>query len=208
MKPILICIAGGSASGKTTVVEEIQKKIGKDEAIFIRHDDYYRDQEYMTLEERRKVNYDHPDSLENDLLVKHLKMLLNGEAIDKPIYDFVLHTRKKEIEHIEPKPIIILEGILVLEDERIRDLSSIKVFVNCDDDLRFIRRLQRGIKERGRSVDSVINQYLTTVKPMYHLFVRPTIRYADIIIPNDREHTIGTQMLIRNIKALIKENQN
>ena len=190
MKPILICIAGGSASGKTTVVEEIQKKIGKDEAIFIRHDDYYR------------------DSLENDLLVKHLKMLLNGEAIDKPIYDFVLHTRKKEIEHIEPKPIIILEGILVLEDERIRDLSSIKVFVNCDDDVRFIRRLQRDIKERGRSVDSVINQYLTTVKPMYHLFVRPTIRYADIIIPNDREHTIGTQMLIRNIKALIKENQN
>lgn len=208
MKPILICIAGGSASGKTTVVEEIQKKIGKEDAIFIKHDDYYRNQDHLTYEERKLTNYDHPDALENELLVEHLKKLLNNEAIDKPIYDFVEQTRKKETEHIEPKSIIILEGILVLEDERIRNLASIKVFVNCDDDLRFIRRLQRDVTERGRSVDSIINQYLSTVRPMHHLFVRPSIRYADIIIPNDKEHSVGTQLLVRNIKALIKENQN
>lgn len=208
MKPILILIAGGSASGKTTVVEEIQKKIGKEDAIFIKHDDYYRNQDHLTSEERKKTNYDHPDALENELLVQHLKMLLNQQAIDKPIYDFVSQTRKKETEHIEPKSIIILEGILVLEDERIRDLASIKVFVNCDDDLRFIRRLQRDVKERGRSVETIIQQYLSTVRPMHHLFVRPSIRYADIIIPNDREHSVGTALLVRNIKALIKENQN
>lgn len=208
MKPILILIAGGSASGKTTVVEEIQKKIGIEDAIFIKHDDYYRNQDHLTPLERKQTNYDHPDALENELLVVHLKDLLSGKAIDKPIYDFVSQTRKKETEHIEPKSIIILEGILVLEDERIRSLADIKVFVNCDDDLRFIRRLQRDVQERGRSVELVINQYLSTVRPMHHLFVRPTIRYADIIIPNDRQHSVGTQLLVRNIKSLIKENKN
>ena len=205
MKPILICVAGGSASGKTTVVEEIRRTI-KDDAVFIKHDDYYKCQDHLTPEERKKTNYDHPDALENSLLVEDLKELLNGNPINKPIYDFVTQTRLKETEYVEPKPVIILEGILVLEDERIRDLASIKVFVNCDDDLRFIRRLKRDTEERGRSVESIINQYMTTVRPMYHLFVRPTIRYADIIIPNDRQHTIGTQLLIRNIKALISEN--
>ena len=146
--------------------------------------------------------------MENTLLVEDLKRLLNNEPIDKPIYDFVTQTRKKETELVTPKPVIVLEGILVLEDERIRDLASIKVFVNCDDDLRFIRRLKRDTEERGRSVESIINQYMSTVRPMHHLFVRPTIRYADIIIPNDRQHTIGTQLLIRNIKALIKENND
>ena len=205
MKPILICVAGGSASGKTTVVEEIRRTI-KDDAVFIKHDDYYKCQDHLTPEERKKTNYDHPDALENSLLVEDLKELLNGNPINKPIYDFVTQTRLKETEYVEPKPVIILEGILVLEDERIRDLAAIKVFVNCDDDLRFIRRLKRDTEERGRSVESIINQYINTVRPMYHLFVRPTIRYADIIIPNDRQHTIGTQLLIRNIKALISEN--
>ena len=208
MKPILILIAGGSASGKTTVVKEIQNKIGIEDAIFIKHDDYYRLQDHMTPEQRKLTNYDHPSSLENDLLFEDLNKLLNGQAIDKPIYDFVTQTRKKETEHIEPKSVIILEGILVLEDEKIRDLADIKVFVNCDDDLRFIRRLQRDVTERGRSVESVIDQYLHTVKPMHHLFVKPSIRYADIIIPNDIKHNVGTQMLIRNINALIKENKN
>lgn len=207
MKPILICIAGGSASGKTTVVDEIRKVVGED-AVFIKHDDYYRNQDHLLKEDRKKTNYDHPDSLENELLVEHLKMLLNGESIDKPIYDFVEQTRKKETEKIDPKEIIILEGILVLEDERIRNLASVKVFVNCDDDLRFIRRLKRDVEERGRTVENVINQYLSTVRPMHHLFVRPSIRYADIIIPNDKQHKIGTEFLIRNIKALIKENKN
>ena len=207
MKPILICIACGSASGKTTVVDEIRSKI-QDKAIFIKHDDYYRVQDHLTKEERKKTNYDHPDSLENELLVEHLKLLLNGKEIQKPIYDFVEQTRKKEIEIIYPKPIIILEGILVLEDARIRDLADIKVFVNCDDDLRFIRRLKRDVEERQRSVESIINQYMNTVRPMHHLFVRPTIRYADIIIPNDKEHAVGTELLIRNIESLIKENKN
>ena len=207
MKPILICVAGGSASGKTTVVEEI-KRIVKDDAIFIKHDDYYKNQDHLSPEERKKTNYDHPDALENDLLVSDLEKLLNNQSIDKPIYDFVTQTRKKETEHINPKPVIILEGILVLDDERIRELSTIKVFVNCDDDLRFIRRLKRDTEERGRSVESVVNQYMSTVRPMHHLFVRPTIRYADIIIPNDKKHTIGTELLIRNIKMLIKENSD
>ena len=207
MKPILICIAGGSASGKTTVVDEIRSRI-QDKAIFIKHDDYYRVQDHLTKEERKKTNYDHPESLENELLVVHLKMLLDGKEIQKPIYDFVEQTRKKEIEIIYPKPIIILEGILVLEDARIRDLASIKVFVNCDDDLRFIRRLKRDVEERQRSVESIINQYMNTVRPMHHLFVRPTIRYADIIIPNDREHAVCTELLIRNIESLLKENKN
>lgn len=208
MKPILICIAGGSASGKTTVVEEIKRAMGNDDVIFLKHDDYYRCQDHLTPEQRKLTNYDHPDALENDLLVEHLKLLLNNQDIDKPVYDFVSQTRKKETEHIVHKPVIVLEGILVLEDARIRDLASVKVFVNCDDDLRFIRRLQRDIKERGRTPEAIIKQYLSTVRPMHHLFVRPTIRYADIIIPNDRVHDVGTKFLITNIKALIKENKN
>jgi len=208
MKPILICIAGGSASGKTTVVEEIKRAMGNEDVIFLKHDDYYKNQDYLTPEQRKLTNYDHPDALENDLLVEHLKLLLNNQDIDKPIYDFVAQTRKKETEHIIHKPVIVLEGILVLEDARIRDLASVKVFVNCDDDLRFIRRLQRDIKERGRTPEAIVKQYLSTVRPMHHLFVRPTIRYADIIIPNDRVHDVGTKFLITNIKALIKENKN
>jgi len=136
-----------------------------------------------------------------------LQALLNGVAIDKPVYNFVTQTREEKRVHVEPKPIIILEGILALEDERVRELADIKVFVNCDDDLRFIRRLQRDIEARGRTVESVIRQYLTTVRPMHHLFVRPTIRYADIIIPNDNNHVVGTDMLIRSIRALIAENK-
>ncbi len=207
MKPILIVIAGGSASGKTTVVNKIHKVLGNEDLVVIKHDDYYLDQSNLTIEERKKTNYDHPSSLENDLLYSDLTKLLSGKTIEKPIYDFVSQNRKKEKEIVEPKSIIILEGILALEDERIRHLADIKVFVNCDDDLRFIRRLQRDINERGRTIENVINQYLTTVRPMHHLFVRPSIRYADIIIPNDRNHVVGTDMLIRSIKDLIKENK-
>ena len=205
MRPILILIAGGSASGKTTVVKEIQNKIGIEDAIFIKHDDYYRSQDHMTPEQRKLTNYDHPSSLENDLLFEDLNKLLNGQAIDKPIYDFVTQTRKKETEHIEPKSVIILEGILVLEDEKIRDLADIKVFVNCDDDLRFIRRLQRDVTERGRSVESVINQYLYTVKPMHHLFVKPSIRYADIIIPEGGENPVAISIITSKISSIINE---
>lgn len=207
MKPILIIIAGGSASGKSTVVDKIHKVLGDEDLIVIKHDDYYLNQDHLSFEDRKKTNYDHPSSLENELLYSDLKKLLALEPIEKPVYDFVTQTRKKETEHITPKPIIIFEGILALEDQRIRELADIKVFVNCDDDLRFIRRLQRDIKERGRSIDWVTQQYLSTVRPMHHLFVRPTIRYADIIIPNDNNHTVATDMLIRSIRALIRENK-
>ncbi len=207
MKPILIIVAGGSASGKTTVVDKIYQALGDDDLVVIKHDDYYRDQSHLSVEERHLTNYDHPSSLENELLYKDLQALLNGVSIEKPVYNFVTQTREEKRVHVDPKPIIILEGILALEDERVRELADIKVFVNCDDDLRFIRRLERDIEARGRTVESVIKQYLTTVRPMHHLFVRPTIRYADIIIPNDNNHVVGTDMLIRSIRALISEHR-
>lgn len=207
MKPILIIVAGGSASGKTTVVDKIYQALGDDDLVVIKHDDYYRDQSHLSIEERHLTNYDHPSSLENELLYKNLQALLNGASIEKPVYNFVTQTREEKRVHVDPKPIIILEGILALEDERVRELADIKVFVNCDDDLRFIRRLERDIEVRGRTVESVIKQYLTTVRPMHHLFVRPTIRYADIIIPNDNNHVVGTDMLIRSIRALISEHR-
>ena len=205
MKPILICIAGGSASGKTTVVEEIQKKIGKDEAIFIRHDDYYRDQEYMTLEERKTINYDHPDSFDIELLKNDLKKLMNNKAIDTPVYDFTVHNRDpyKNI-HIEPKKLIILEGIMSMYDKDIRDLADIKIYVESEADIRFIRRLKRDIKERGRSMDDIINQYLATVKPMYDAYVAPCKRFADIIIPNDNKHDVALTIINAKIKDIIK----
>lgn len=208
MKPVIILVAGGSASGKTTVVDEIHKALGDEDLIVIKHDDYYKDQSDLSIEERKKTNYDHPNSLENDLLLANLQKLISNQVIEEPIYDFVTQTRKKETLHIEPKRVILVEGILVLEDERIRDLADIKIYVNCDDDLRLIRRLRRDIEVRGRSVDSVVNQWLNTVKPMHHLFVQPTKRYADIIIPNDLNHIVGCKMLIRNIKAIIKESVN
>ena len=185
IKPIIIAIAGGSASGKTTVVNEIKEALQGEDLIVINHDDYYKDQSSLSIEDRKKTNYDHPDSLENDLLVNNLKDLIAGKEIDKQIYDFIEQTRSKNTVRIKPSKVIILDGILVLDDPRIRDLADIKIFVECDEDLRLIRRIKRDMIERGRSFDNIINQYLTTVKPMYHLFVSPTKRYADIIIPND-----------------------
>jgi uridine kinase len=206
-KPIIIAVAGGSASGKTTVVEEIRHAFIDEDVVVIKHDDYYKDQSNLTREERRKTNYDHPAALENDLLVKHLKMLLNGEAIDKPIYDFVEQNRSPKTERIEPAKVILLDGILILEDARIRDLADIKIYVECDMDLRLIRRIQRDMVERGRSFENIINQYLTTVKPMHHLFVSPTKRYADVIIPNDYEHNVATDIIIQKIKSVLNENK-
>ncbi len=204
MKPILISIAGGSASGKTTVVDEIIEEMKEYVVTVIRHDDYYKDQSDMILEERYKTNYDHPKSLDNDLLVKQLEELVRGNPIKKPIYDFVLHTRSNESQIVMPTNIIILEGILVLEDPRIRNLSNIKIYVESDDDIRFIRRLQRDIVERGRTVDSVIKQYLETVKPMHYKFVKPSKRYADIIIPNDRKHDVAVDILVTKLKSIMK----
>jgi uridine kinase len=207
MKPILIAVAGGSASGKTTVVRKIIQNLNSNDITVITHDDYYKDLTKLPIEERRKVNFDHPDSLDNDLFVSQLKELLNGHSINKPTYDFVVHNRSDKTELVHSTRIIIIEGILVLEDERVRDLATIKLFVESDDDVRFIRRLVRDTKERGRSIDSVINQYLTTVKPMYYSFVKPTKRYADMIIPNDINHDVAVDCITRMINDMLNGGQ-
>ena len=204
-KPILICIAGGSASGKTTLVNEIAEAFEHQDIVILKHDDYYRDQSHLSLEERKNTNYDHPSSLENELLIKHLKDLLNNKSINKPIYDFVIQTRSDKYEKVNPAKVIILDGILVLEDSRIRDLADIKVYVECDEDIRLIRRIRRDMIERGRSFDGIIKQYLTTVKPMYHSFVSPSKRYADILIPNDFSHNVATDLLIEKIKSILNK---
>ena len=204
-KPVVIAVAGGSASGKTTVVNEIKDALHSNDIVVIKHDDYYRDQSHMSMEERKKTNYDHPASLENELLIKHIKDLINGKSIDKPTYDFVQQTRSDVVERINPAKVIILDGILVLEDERIRDLCDIKIFVECDEDLRLIRRIRRDMVERGRDFDHIISQYLTSVKPMYHTFVSPSKRYADIIIPNDFSHSVATDLIIEKIKSILKQ---
>lgn len=205
IKPVIILVAGGSASGKTTVVEKIIKKTNHKDVIIIKHDDYYKDQAELSLEQRSKVNYDHPDSLDNELLYTHLNDLLNNRSIFMPQYDFINSTRSNKTIKTEPKPVIIVEGILVLTDPRIRDLADIKIFVESDDDIRFIRRLKRDLIERGRSLDSIINQYLTTVKPMHYAFVKPTKRDADIIIPNDKKHDVAVDVIVGKIKQISEE---
>lgn len=205
MKPLLILVAGGSASGKTTVVEEILDIAGLDDVLIIKHDDYYLDQADLSFDERLKVNYDHPSSLDNHLLYVHLKELLAGKPVDKPVYDFVNHTRKDDTEKVYPKRVIIVEGILVLENQSIRDLSDMNLYVELDDDTRLIRRLLRDINDRGRSVESVIEQYLKTVKPMYHRYIKPTKRYADVIIPNDSKHDIAVDLIVTKIKHYLSE---
>ena len=206
MKPLIIAIAGGSASGKTTVVKEIVDRLKSIDITVICHDDYYKDQTHLTMEERVKTNYDHPSSLDNELFVEHLHKLLNGESIEKPIYDFVTHNRKKETLSLKPTKVIFIEGILVLEEKKIRDCADVKIFVKSDEDIRFIRRLKRDIDERGRSMDSVINQYLSTVKPMFNKYVNPSSRYADIIIPNDNKHDVAVDFLVAKIKDILNGN--
>ena len=204
-KPVIIAVAGGSASGKTTVVDKIISNFQKDKVTVIKHDDYYKDQSEMAMEERYKVNYDHPFSLDNDLMFKQILKLIKGETITKPTYDFEKHNRSSITEEVSPTEIIMLEGILIMEDERIRDLCDIKLFVEADDDLRFIRRLQRDMAERGRSMDSVVKQYLNTVKPMHFAFVKPSKRYADVIIPNDKDHDVAVDLIITKIKSIISD---
>ncbi len=199
-KPLVILVAGGSASGKSTVVKEILDKAGLEDVIIINHDDYYLDQGHLSLEDRYLTNYDHPSSLDNELLYQHLTKLINFEPIDKPVYDFVKLTRSHEIEHIEPKRIIIVEGILILENSKIRELSDISLYVELDDDTRFIRRMLRDLKERGRSLENIISQYQKTVKPMFHKYIKPTKRYADVLIPNDTKHNIAVDLIVTKIK--------
>lgn len=181
--PLIIGIGGGSGSGKTTIAQSILETVGHNDVTLIQHDAYYRDQRNLPIEERAKVNYDHPDSLETDLLVNHLEKLLVGSAIDRPVYDFTVHNRSLDTVLVEPRPAVIVEGILVLYEPTLRNLMDLKVYVDTDADLRVVRRWERDIKERGRTFDSVRDQYLKTVRPMHLQFVEPSKRYADIVIP-------------------------
>jgi len=203
MKPLLILVAGGSASGKSTVVSEIVSKAGLEDVLIIRHDDYYKDQSNIPFEKRLDINYDHPDSLDSDLLQQHLNHLLKGQSIEKPLYDFVSYTRKKETEVVSPKKVMIVEGILILNDTNIRKLSHLNVYVELDDDTRFIRRMMRDLNERGRSIDSIVAHYQNTVKPMFYKFVKPSKRHAHVIIPNDDKHDIAVDLIASKIKSVL-----
>jgi len=202
---ILIGIAGGSGSGKTLVSQRLYKELGSEKIIIIQQDSYYKDLSHLTFEERKKQNFDHPDSLDDELLFSHLNELLNGKYINQPIYDFTIHTRKKETERIGNHIIIILEGLLILQNPKLREIMDIKVYVDTDDDIRIIRRLKRDIKERGRNFDSVIDRYLESVRPMHLQFVEPSKRYADIIVPLGGYNLVAIDILKTKIKALLKE---
>lgn len=194
-KPIIIGVTGGSGSGKTSVSRAIFNNFPDHSIMMLEQDSYYKDQSDLSFEERLNTNYDHPFAFDTDLLIQHIQQLLRYESIQKPVYDYVAHTRSEETILQEPKEVIILEGILILEDERLRDLMDIKIYVDTDDDIRIIRRIKRDMEERGRTLDSVIEQYLTVVKPMYHQFIEPTKRYADVIVPEGGENHVAIDLL-------------
>jgi uridine kinase len=204
-KPVVIGVAGGSGSGKTSVTKAIYERFKGHSILMLEQDYYYKDQSYLPFEERLLTNYDHPLAFDNDLLIEHVKSLLNYEPIDKPVYDYAMHTRSEEVIVVEPKDVIILEGILVLEDERLRNLMDIKLYVDTDADLRIIRRLVRDIKERGRSIDSVIEQYVNVVRPMHNQFIEPTKRYADVIIPEGGHNYVAIDLMVTKIQTILEQ---
>lgn len=203
-KPVIIGIAGGSASGKTTISLKIKETFADEKKVLIiRQDDYYKDQSEKTMEERVKTNYDHPFAFDNDLLIEHIHALMQGKPIEKPTYDFVNHTRSSVTEHCEPCDVLILEGLFVLYSKEIRDLLDIKVFVDTNADIRFIRRLVRDVNERGRTLESVVNQYMDTVRVMHDSFVEPSKTYADLIIPEGGSNTVAIDLLTTKISSVI-----
>jgi uridine kinase len=201
MKRLVIGIAGGSGSGKTTIAKKLMESFSS-ECALLSHDYYYKPNEHMTFEERAKQNYDHPNSLETDLMVQHLKDLKDGKTIYHPTYDFANHARRPNTQKLESADIILVEGILIYEDEALRNLIDIKLFVDTDADVRFIRRLTRDVKLRGRTIESVIDQWLTTVKPMHEQFVEPSKRYANVIIPEGGHNKVAVDMIINAINKL------
>jgi uridine kinase len=203
MKPLTIGVAGGSGSGKTTVVKALMEAVGPGNAAFLPHDAYYRDYSHLSLEDRTSVNWDHPDSLQTELMVGHLASLVAGKPVEIPVYDFRTYTRLPETERLESRPVIIVEGILILVERDLRDLLDIKVFVDTASDLRFIRRLQRDVSERARSVNSVVEQYMRTVRPMHLDFVEPSKRYADLIIPEGGFNRVAIDMLVARVRSVL-----
>lgn len=203
MKRLIIGIAGGTGSGKTTVANAIVQELNEKDAVIIGQDCYYLDRSDLPPEEREKINYDHPDAFDNELLIKHIKTLRKGKQIERPIYDYKTHTRSKETVTIHPAKIIIIEGIMVLINPQLRELMDIKIFVDTDPDVRFIRRLTRDINERGRSIESVIKQYLDVVRLMHLEFVEPSKRYADIIVPEGGFNRVAVDIITAKIKSVI-----
>jgi uridine kinase len=202
MSSFVIGVAGGSGSGKTTVVRRIVDSLGPDQVTLLDHDRYYRDRNDLRLEERAALNYDHPDALETDLMVRHVRALRAGQAIEAPQYDFTRHARLAETDTFQPRRALIVEGILIFTDAALRDLMDIKVFVDTDSDTRFIRRLQRDVAQRGRTMESVIDQYQNTVKPMHREFVEPSKRYADVIIPLGGHNTVAVDLLLTLLRSV------
>jgi uridine kinase len=206
--PIVFGVAGGTASGKTTVAQTILQAVGASQIAYIPHDAYYRDQPQLSYEERSQLNYDHPNSLETKLMVKHIKQLLQGRLVHVPVYDFTKHRRTEETVLVTPSPIILVDGILIFTKRRLRELMDIKVYVDTDADVRFIRRLKRDMDERGRSLPSVVTQYLETVRPMHLKFVEPSKRFADVIIPNGGMNRVAMEMVVSQLHALLPEFDN
>ena len=202
--PLVIGIAGGTGSGKTTVANAILQSVGADRIVYLPHDAYYRDQSEKPPEQRVKVNFDHPDSLETELMIRHIHQLRTWLAIDRPVYDFTTHTRTAACSRIEPKGVVLVEGILIFAEPELRRLFDVKIYVDTDADIRFIRRLQRDIFERSRTTESVIQQYLNTVRPMHMEFVEPSKRYADVIIPEGGLNTVALNMVIARIEELLR----
>lgn len=200
----MIGIAGGTGSGKTTVAEVILDRTGADNIALLPHDAYYKDLSDLPKSQREMVNFDHPDSLESSLMVKHIHALQRGEAVEIPVYDFENHSRTEKRNRIDPQPVILVEGILIFAEPDLRELFDVKIFVDTPADIRFIRRLQRDLVERGRNLDSVIRQYETTVRPMHMKFVEPSKRYADVIIPEGGLNTVAMDMVVSRIEALLK----
>lgn len=204
-KPIIIGVTGGSGGGKTSVSRAILDSFPNARIAMIQHDSYYKDQAHLSFEERVKTNYDHPLAFNTDFMIEQLKELLKGRPVDIPVYDYKAHTRSDKTFRQEPQDVIIVEGILVLEDERLRDLMDIKLFVDTDDDIRIIRRIKRDMMERGRSLDSIIEQYTTVVKPMYHQFIEPSKRYADIIVPEGVSNVVAIDLINTKIASILAE---
>ncbi len=207
-KAVLIGITGGTGSGKSTVAKAIFKSLPENNILIIQQDAYYKKQSHLSMEERVKTNYDHPLAFDTDLLIEHLKILLDFKAIEKPIYDFSIHDRSEKTIRVQPREVIILEGIMILEDSRLRELFDIKIFVDTDPDVRILRRIKRDIRDRGRTLESVIKQYLATVKPAHNQFIEPTKKYADIIIPEGGYNKVAIDIMAAKVRSVVENITN
>jgi uridine kinase len=203
-QPVTLAVAGGTGSGKTTIANEIVKRVGAQRIAYIQHDSYYFYWGRLPLDPRNLPNFDHPEALETDLLIEHLTALKAGQAVEIPVYDFTTHRRLSHTRRVDPHPVILVEGLLIFAEARLRELFDVKIFVDTDNDIRFIRRLRRDIAERGRSMEAVVDQYLSTVRPMHLEFVEPSKRYADVIIPEGGFNTVALDMVVARIEGMLK----